>query len=86
MLQQNADDVRKYALQALIGSFVAQGHPPEYAQHMATAAIFQADLELRNAQMSRLLNWLKQTHDEIYPEALTVVESTRQEFERRVQS
>lgn len=84
MLQQTPDDVRQYALQALISSFVAQGHPAQYAQHMATAAIFQTDLELRNAQMSRLLDWLKQTHNDVYLQALVVVESTREEFERRV--
>ena len=53
---------------------------------MATAAIFQADLELRNAQLSRLLAWLKQEHADVYPGALALVESTREEFEKRVQS
>ncbi|MDX2214490.1 MAG: hypothetical protein SFY66_14460 [Oculatellaceae cyanobacterium bins.114] len=82
--EQSSDVVRQQALTVLTASFVAQGHPPEYATHMATAAIFQTDLELRNAQLSRLLSWLKQEHDEIYQTALTLVESTRAEFERRV--
>lgn len=69
----------------LITAFVAQGHPPEYAQHMATAAIFQTDLELRNAQLSRLLAWLKQEHPALYRDALGLVEATREEFEQRVQ-
>lgn len=33
-------DVRKEALVALTAQFVNQGHPPSYAQHMATASIF----------------------------------------------
>jgi hypothetical protein len=33
-------DVRKEALVALTAQFVKQGHPPSYAQHMATASIF----------------------------------------------
>ncbi|HSM82952.1 MAG TPA: hypothetical protein VLS96_14775 [Nodosilinea sp.] len=77
-------DVRKEALVALTAQFVRQGHAPKYAQHMATASIFQADLELRNAQFSRLLAWLKESHAEIYPEALTLAEAVRQEFEKRV--
>jgi len=77
-------DVRKEALVALTAQFVTQGHPPAYAQHMATASIFQADLELRNAQFTRLIAWLKETHTEIYPEALAIAESVRQEFEQRV--
>ncbi|HEY9699715.1 MAG TPA: hypothetical protein V6D10_20815 [Trichocoleus sp.] len=84
MTGQNAD-ARQQALQFLITNFVAQGHPAEYAQHMATTAIFQADLELRNAQMTRLLGWLKQEHSDIYNTAIAVVEGTREEFERRVQ-
>ncbi len=80
------DPVRQQALQALTVAFVTQGHPTQYATHMATAAIFQADLELRNAQLSRLLAWLKQEHGDIYQEALNLVESTRIEFEQRVQS
>jgi hypothetical protein len=83
--EQPSDLVRQQALAVLTASFVAQGHAPQYATHMATAAIFQTDLELRNAQLSRLLSWLKQEHDEIYQIALTLVESTRTEFERRVQ-
>ncbi|NJL45072.1 MAG: hypothetical protein HC922_03600 [Leptolyngbyaceae cyanobacterium SM2_3_12] len=78
------DDVRQEALSALTATFVEQGHAVEYAQQMATASIFQADLELRNAQMSRLLAWLKDSHPDFYPEALALAESVRQEFERRV--
>ncbi len=85
MLSENpADAIRQQALAVLTASFVAQGHPAEYAAHMATAAIFQTDLELRNAQMSRLLNWLKQEHSDVYQSALEIVESTCEEFERRV--
>jgi hypothetical protein len=81
----NADDVRQQALLALTASFVSQGHPAEYAKHMATASIFQADLELRNAQMTNLLNWLKANHAEVHSEALSLLENVRQEFEQRVQ-
>lgn len=84
MLGQNIDDARQQALKFLITNFVAQGHPAEYAQHMATAAIFQTDLELRNAQMARLLGWLKQEHSDFYEAAVEVVEGTREEFEQRV--
>ncbi len=80
-----SDDARQQALTFLIAQFVAQGHPAEYAQHMATAAIFQTDLELRNAQIARLLDWLRQEHGEVYRAALTIVEETREDFERRVQ-
>jgi hypothetical protein len=78
------DDVRKDALVALTARFVQQGHPVAYAQHMATASIFQADLELRNAQFSRLLAWLKEYHGDLYPEAVAIAESVRQEFEKRI--
>ena len=64
---------------------MAQGHPETYAQQMAIATIFQADLELRNAQINRLLGWLKQDHADLYGAALTLMEDTRIEFERRVQ-
>lgn len=84
MFGQNTDDARQQALKFLMTNFVAQGHPAEYAQHMATAAIFQTDLELRNAQMASLLGWLKQEHSEIYKAAIEVVEETREEFEQRV--
>ncbi|MBD1914824.1 MULTISPECIES: hypothetical protein [Cyanophyceae] len=77
-------DIRKEALVALTAQFIKQGHPPSYAQHMATASIFQADLELRNAQFSRLLAWLKESHADIYPKALEIAEDVRQEFEKRV--
>lgn len=83
MIEQNID-ARQQALQFLIANFVAQGHPPQYAQHMATATIFQADLELRNAQMASLLSWLQQTHSEVYREAIAVVETTREQFEQRI--
>lgn len=84
MPTQNTDDARQQALKFLIANFVAHGHPAEYAQHMATAAIFQADLELRNAQMAHLLSWLKQEHSDFYEAAVAVVERTREEFEQRV--
>lgn len=85
MITDQTDPVRQQALAALTAAFVTQGHPAEYATHMATAAIFQADLELRNAQLTRLLAWLKQEHGEVYPDALALTESTREEFEKRVQ-
>ncbi|MGF1570077.1 MAG: hypothetical protein ACFCVD_18735 [Nodosilinea sp.] len=78
------DDVRRGALVALTAQFVSQGHPANYAQHMATASIFQADLELRNAQFSRLLAWLKENHGDVYPDALALSEAVRQEFEQRL--
>ncbi|MBD1912904.1 MULTISPECIES: hypothetical protein [unclassified Leptolyngbya] len=80
------DPVKQQALAVLMASFVAQGHPEQYAQHMAIATIFQADLELRNAQINRLLAWLKAEHSELYTQALAQVEDTRAEFERRVQA
>lgn len=80
------DPVRQGALNALTASFVAQGHPSEYAPALAASVIFQTDLDLRNAQLSRLLGWLKQEHSDIYPVALDLVEETRQEFEKRVQT
>lgn len=83
---QTSDPVRQQALTMLTATFVAQGHPAAYATHMATAVIFQTDLELRNAQLTRLLSWLQQEHAAIYPAALALVESTREEFENRVQS
>ncbi len=84
MSTQNLDAVKQEALKALLASFAAQGHPIEYAQYMATAAIFQTDLELRNAQLINLLSWLKQNHQPIYTEAVARLEETRIEFERRV--
>jgi hypothetical protein len=78
------DEVRQRALMALMAQFVQQGHPDEYAQYMATSAIFQADLELRNAQLNQLLGWLKQNHADVYTEAIAVVEGTREEFEKRL--
>ncbi|MEB3356525.1 MAG: hypothetical protein VKK04_07340 [Synechococcales bacterium] len=81
---QSIDPVRQRALTALMAQFVQQGHPEEYAQHMAMATIFQADLELRNAQLISLLSWIKQHHENLYDAATAVVESTREEFEKRV--
>ncbi len=78
------DDVRKEALVKLTAQLVKEGHPLEYAKQMATASIFQADLELRNVQFSRLLSWLKERHSDIYPDAVDLAESVRQEFERRL--
>lgn len=79
------DDVRKEALVALTAEFVAQGHPAECAKHMAMASIFQADLDLRNAQLSGLLSWLHTQQPAVYPAALEVIESIRKEFELRIQ-
>lgn len=79
------DPVRKEAIAVLVASLIEQGHPPEYAQVLATSVIFQTDLDLRNAQLARLLAWLKQEQMDIYPIALEIVEQTREEFERRVQ-
>lgn len=83
---QNTDPVRQQALTALMTHFVQQGHPDEYAKFMAMTTVFQADLELRNAQVSRLLSWLQQEHPAIHEEAVKLVESTTQEFEKRVQA
>lgn len=85
MSMGNADDVRQQALLALTASFVSQGHPAEYAKHMAMASIFQTDLELRNAQMTSLLAWLKDEHPEVHDQALLRLEQIRHEFEQRVQ-
>lgn len=86
ILEPTSDPIRQQALAALTAMFVTQGHPTQYATHMATAAIFQTDLELRNAQLSHLLGWLQQQHPEIYQDALKIVENTRKEFEQRVQA
>jgi hypothetical protein len=72
------------ALAALVDALTKQGHPPQYAQAMATSIIFQTDLDLRNAQLARLLAWLKEEHNSIYPSALNIVENTCKEFENRV--
>lgn len=85
MMSAAEDDVRKEALLALTAEFVKQGHPAEYAKYMAMASIFQADLDLRNAQFSGLLHWLQTQQSAIYPAALEVAEGIRQEFENRVQ-
>ncbi|MDX2272024.1 MAG: hypothetical protein NW237_08750 [Cyanobacteriota bacterium] len=80
------DPVRQKALAALTAELTAQGHPSPYAQQMAAALIFQADLDLCSAQLARLLAWLKEQHHQIYPDALALVNQTREEFERRVQN
>ncbi|WP_239113131.1 hypothetical protein [Halomicronema sp. CCY15110] len=85
MMSASDDDVRKEALLALTAEFVKQGHPAEYAKYMAMASIFQADLDLRNAQFSGLVQWLQTQHPGIYPEALQVAEAIRKEFEDRIQ-
>ncbi|MBF2077737.1 MAG: hypothetical protein IGR76_04255 [Synechococcales cyanobacterium T60_A2020_003] len=81
---QTSDPVRQQALTMLIAQFIEQGHPAEYAKHMATATIFQADLELRNAQLVRLLDWIRQDYPEVYKGALSIIEETREDFEKRV--
>ncbi|NET52144.1 MAG: hypothetical protein F6K09_26655 [Merismopedia sp. SIO2A8] len=83
---QTPDPVRQQALAALISQFVQQGHPNEYAKFMAMSTVFQVDLELRNAQLARLLGWIQQEHPELHQEATKLVESTRAEFEKRVQA
>ncbi|MBD0267487.1 MAG: hypothetical protein ICV77_04250 [Cyanobacteria bacterium Co-bin8] len=85
-LEPSQEDVRKQALLALTAHFVKQGHPTQYAPQMAAASIFQADLELRNAQFGRLLVWLREQHPDLYQEAVTLSESVRQEFEKRVKA
>lgn len=85
-LDSGQEDVRKQALLTLTAHFVQQGHPAQYAQHIATASIFQADLELRNAQFSRILVWLRESHPALYQEAVDLAESVRQEFEKRVKA
>lgn len=82
--EMTPDPVRQEALVALTDSFVQQGHPPQYAQAFAASIIFQTDLDLRNAQMTRLLAWLKQEQSNIYPLALEIIEETRTEFEHRI--
>lgn len=79
------DPVRQQALALLTADLIAKGHPPESAQNMAIAIIFQTDLDLSNAQLARLLAWLKQEHSDIYPAALDLVAKTREEFEKRIQ-
>jgi hypothetical protein len=83
---KSQNPVRQQALAVLIAQFIEQGHPPEYAQHIATATIFQADLELRNAQLVRLLDWMRQEYPNVYRGALTIIEETREDFEKRVHS
>ncbi|MBR8840721.1 MAG: hypothetical protein DSM106950_43815 [Stigonema ocellatum SAG 48.90 = DSM 106950] len=84
-IEATSDQIRQKALASLVDNFLKQGHSPEYAQVLAVSTIFQTDLDLRNAQMARLLAWLKQEHHDIYVSALSVVEKTCEEFERRVQ-
>lgn len=69
----------------LTAEFVHQGHPADYAKYMAMASIFQTDLDLRNAQLSGLLNWLQTQHPSVYAEALSVAADIRREFEERIQ-
>ncbi|MBD2663698.1 hypothetical protein B6N60_01422 [Richelia sinica FACHB-800] len=83
-MEGNSTPVPQQALAALVDTFVKQGHPPQYAQAIATSIIFQTDLDLRNAQIARLLSWLKEEHNDIYASALDIVEKTCTEFERRV--
>ncbi|MBE9057134.1 hypothetical protein [Sphaerospermopsis sp. LEGE 08334] len=83
-IENTSASVSQQALAALIDALVQQGHPPQYAQAMATSIIFQTDLDLRNAQLARLLAWLKEEHNSIYSSALAIVENTCNEFENRV--
>ncbi len=80
------ESIRQQALAALSAELTSQGHPVEYASHMAAAVIFQADLDLCSAQLARLLSWMKEEHPDLYPAALDLVAGTREEFERRVSS
>ncbi|GAB4216831.1 MAG: hypothetical protein OHK0012_19900 [Synechococcales cyanobacterium] len=84
MSDASPNHVRQQALAALSQELTRQGHPSQYAQHMAAAIIFQADLDLCTAQIARVLSWLKETQPDLYPQALSLVESTREEFEHRV--
>jgi len=47
----SARQVHEQALAALTARLVAQGHPQQYAQHMAASVIFQADLVLRQSSI-----------------------------------
>ncbi|MBK1989411.1 hypothetical protein A0J48_018030 [Sphaerospermopsis aphanizomenoides BCCUSP55] len=76
--------IPQQALAALVDTLVNQGHPPQYAQAMATSIIFQTDLDLRNAQLARLLAWLKEENNDVYQSALDIVKQTCEEFENRV--
>ncbi|MFB2839041.1 hypothetical protein [Floridanema evergladense] len=82
--ETTSDPVRKEALTALTAKMIEQGCPDKYAPALAASAIFQTDLDLRNAQLSRLLSWLKQDYSDIHELALKIVEKTRAEFEHRV--
>jgi hypothetical protein len=84
-IEANPPTVPQTALAALVDAFIQQGHPPQYAQAIATSIIFQTDLDLRNAQIANLLGWLKEEHNDVYLLALAIVEKTCEEFERRVQ-
>jgi hypothetical protein len=85
-LEGASASVPQQALAVLVEALVQQGHPAQYAQAMATSIIFQTDLDLRNAQISRLLAWLKEEHSDLYSSALDIVEQTCHEFENRVQT
>lgn len=79
-----SDPIRQEALTALTAKFIKQGCPDQYAPALAASIIFQTDLDLRNAQLSRLLAWLKHDYSDVYTLALEIVEKTRAEFEHRV--
>ncbi len=84
-IEATSDPIRQKALAGLVANLTDQGHPPQYAQVIAASIIFQADLDLRNAQVSSLLGWLEQEHNHIYKPALDLLAKTREDFERRVQ-
>lgn len=79
-------EIREIAVKTLTAQLIQQGHPEQYAAYMASSIIFQADLDLASAQLLSLVSWLKEKEPEIYKEALTILETTAREFERRVQS
>lgn len=82
--ETTSDPIRQEALTALTAKIIEQGCPDRYAPSLAASIIFQTDLDLRNAQLSRLLAWLKQDYHDVYVLALQIVEKTRAEFEHRV--
>ncbi|WP_413173349.1 hypothetical protein [Anabaena azotica] len=84
LIEGSPASVPQQALAALMDALIKQGHPPQYAQAMATSIIFQTDLDLRNAQIAGLLAWIKEEHNDIYQSALDVVEKMCKEFENRV--
>lgn len=82
--ETTSDPIRQAALTALTAKMIEQGCPDKYAPALAASVIFQTDLDLRNAQLSRLLSWLKQDYSDVHELALKIVEKTRAEFEHRV--